>query len=192
MAKWMPVVAAAGGLTAALLVGTASAQPFQPGTGGRQLATQAAKFLGAGAVATAVHYATLAALLATGLLAPVPASCAGYAVAAVLNYGLRRRLVFRSREAHRRTVPRYLAVLGVGFGLNAAVVALGVDLLGLPVAPVQVVATGLVLAWNFTAHRLWTFRASPRPAAPPPVSGPPPAVHRGRDACSGTGLPTRS
>jgi putative flippase GtrA len=131
----------------------------------------------------------LAALLATGLLAPVPASCAGYAVAAVLNYGLRRRLVFRSREAHRRTVPRYLAVLGAGFGLNAAVMALGVDLLGLPVAPVQVAATGLVLIWNFTAHRLWTFRASPPPPPPSPAHLSPSA--RGQDAWSETGLPTR-
>ena len=100
--------------------------------------------------------------------------------------------MFRSREAHRRTVPRYLAVLGAGFGLNAAVVALGVDLLGLPVAPVQVVATGLVLAWNFTAHRLWTFRASPRPAAPTTRLRPTSRRRPGAGCVSGTGLPTRS
>ena len=45
--------------------------------------------------------ATIAALLGAGLLPPVPASCAGYALVAALNYWLRRRLVFRSRRPHR-------------------------------------------------------------------------------------------
>ena len=125
--------------------------------GGRGLLPQAVRFLAAGAAATSVHYALLAALLGAGLLPPVPASCAGYAAAAALNYWLRRRLVFRSRRPHRRALPAYLAVLGAGFGLNAGIVALGVDLLGLPVAPVQVLATGLVLVWNFAGHRLWSF-----------------------------------
>jgi putative flippase GtrA len=34
---------------------------------------------------------------------------------------------------------------------------LGVDHLGLPYPVSQVMATVLVLGWNFTAHRLWTF-----------------------------------
>src|SRR4051794_23214746 len=84
---------------------------------GRGLLPQAGRFLAAGAVATSAHYAVLAGLLAAGLLPPVPASCLGYALAAALNYWMRRRLVFRSRRPHRRALPAYLAVLGAGFGL---------------------------------------------------------------------------
>ena len=85
---------------------------------GRALLAQAARFLAAGGTATAVHYALLVALVEPGLLPPTPATCVGYATAAALNYGLRRRFVFRSRAPHRRTLPCYLAVLGAGFGLE--------------------------------------------------------------------------
>ena len=130
---------------------------------------QAARFLAAGGLATACHYALLVVLVEAGLLGPTPASAAGYAAAAVLNYHLRRRLVFRSRRPHRRLLPGYLAVMAGGFGLNAAVMALGTGPLALPYPVAQVVATGLVLAWNFAAHRLWTFRAAA--AAPPADAG---------------------
>jgi putative flippase GtrA len=126
-------------------------------TGGRALLAQLARFLAAGGTATAIHYVLLFGLVETGLLPPTPATCAGYAVAAAANYWLRRRFVFRSRAPHRRTLPRYLAVLGAGFGLNGGLMALGAGVLGLPYGAVQVAATGLVLAWNFAAHRLWTF-----------------------------------
>ena len=119
---------------------------------------EACRFLGAGGLATACHYAVLTALVELGPLGPTPATCVGYASGAALNYWLRRRFVFRSRARHRSTAPRYLAVMGAGFGLNGGAMALGAGPLGLPYAAVQVVATGLVLAWNFTAHRLWTFR----------------------------------
>lgn len=131
-----------------------------PVAAGWPLLTQAGRFLGAGAVATGTHYGVLAALTVGGALPPVAATCLGYASAAALNYWLRRRIVFRSSQPHRRTLPRYLAVLGAGFGLNAGVVGLGTGTLALPLAPVQLAATGLVLAWNFVAHRNWTFRST--------------------------------
>jgi putative flippase GtrA len=138
--------------------------------GGRALLAQAARFLAAGGAATAVHYALLVGLVELGRLPPTPATCVGYAAAAALNYGLRRCFVFRSRAPHRRTLPRYLAVLGAGFGLNGGLMALGAGVLGLPYGAVQVVATGLVLVWNFTAHRLWTFGGAT--AAAPGRPGP--------------------
>ena len=88
----------------------------------------------------------------------------------MLNYHLRRRLVFRSRRRHRRLLPRYLTVAGVGLGLNAAVMALGTGPLALPYPAAQLAATGLVLGWNFAAHRLWTFRAAPAAAVAPTLA----------------------
>ena len=123
----------------------------------QDLMPELARFLGAGGLATATHYAVLGALTAGGLLPAVAATCLGYAVGAALNYWLRRRLVFRSRRPHRRALPRYLAVVAAGLGVNAGVVALGTAILALPLVPVQLAATGLVPAWNFVAHRAWTF-----------------------------------
>ena len=160
-------------------------------TGGRALLAQLARFLAAGGAATAVHYALLFGLVETGLLPPTPATCVGYAVAAAANYGLRRRFVFRSRAPHRRTLPRYLLVLGAGFGLNGGLMALGAGVLGLPYGAVQVVATGLVLLWNFTAHRLWTFGGTAA-AAPGRALGPsPPGASGGSGGRAGETEPMK-
>lgn len=137
----------------------------------RPLLSQGLRFLGAGGLATACHYALLTALVELASLPPVPASSIGYAAAAALNYFLRRCFVFRSRSRHRRTIPRYLAVALTGLSLNTAVMALGVDLLALPYVAVQVIATGMVVVWNFTAHRLWTFRDEESDPFPPEDRG---------------------
>jgi putative flippase GtrA len=99
-------------------------------------------------------------LVELGSAAAVPASIASYAGGSGLNYWLRRGFVFRSRVRHRRAVPRYLVVAGVGLGLTGLMMRLGVDYLSLPYPVSQVAATALVLGWNLTAHRLWTFAES--------------------------------
>jgi putative flippase GtrA len=149
------------------------------------LLAQVARFLAAGGAATAVHYVLLVGLVELGWLPPTPATCVSYVAAAALNYGLRCRFVFCSRAPHRRTVPRYLVVLGIGFGLNGSLMTLGAGMLGLPYGVVQVVATGLVTAWNFAAHWLWTFGGDAAAREPHPKRWaedvpPRPAVHEGR------------
>jgi putative flippase GtrA len=123
-----------------------------------ELFQQVGRFLGAGVLATACHWLLLVLLVEVSLLRPAVASCVGYLFAAALNYALRRRFVFRSRASHRRTMPRYLSVLTVGLGLNGGIMQLGSGVLALPYSAVQIAATGMVFAWNFMAHRLWTFR----------------------------------
>jgi putative flippase GtrA len=125
--------------------------------GVQSLPLLAAKFLSASGLATAFQYVLLLALVELGSAAVVPASIAAYAGGSGLNYWLRRGFVFRSRARHRRAVPRYLVVAGVGLGLTGLMMRLGVDYLSLPYPVLQVAATALVLGWNFTAHRLWTF-----------------------------------
>ena len=125
--------------------------------GVQSLPLLAAKFLSASGLATAFQYVLLLALVELGSAAVVPASIAAYAGGSWLNYWLRRGFVFRSRARHRRAVPRYLIVAGVGLGLTGFMMRLGVDYLSLPYPVSQVAATALVLGWNFTAHRLWTF-----------------------------------
>ena len=123
----------------------------------RELARQGATFAGAGVAATALHYALLIGLVQSGALSPVPATLCGYIGVGIVSYTLNRRHTFRSDRPHHEAVWRFAAVALVGFLITWAVMHLLVERLALPYLPAQILTTGLVLFWNFTAHKLWTF-----------------------------------
>lgn len=123
--------------------------------------SEAARFLLAGAFATALHYLLLVALVELLSLAPVMASLISYAVAALGNYLLNYYLTFSCQTAHRVALGRFVVVVAVGFGVNGAVMYLGTHLLALHYLPVQLIATAVVLVWNYLAHTLWTYRSTP-------------------------------
>ena len=58
---------------------------------------------------------------------------------------------------HSVGLPRFLLVAAVGFVLNAALMAWMTASLGIHYLVAQVLATLLVLLWNFAANRHWTF-----------------------------------
>ena len=123
----------------------------------RELARQGVTFAGAGFAATALHYALLIGLVQSGALSPVPATLCGYLGGGIVSYTLNRRHTFRSDRPHHEAVWRFAAVALVGFLITWAVMHLLVERLALPYLPAQILTTGLVLFWNFTAHKLWTF-----------------------------------
>jgi putative flippase GtrA len=110
-----------------------------------------------GVMATTVHYLVLVALVESGLAGPVAATAWGYLAGALAGYAANRRYTFASRVRHAVGLPRFLAVAGVGFVLNAALMAWMTAGLGIHYLVAQVTATGLVLLWNFAANRHWTF-----------------------------------
>jgi len=116
-------------------------------------------FAGVGAIATGIQYLILILLTELGGISPVYASATGYAISAVLNYLMKYHLVFASDQKHRHAAPKYLLISGIGFTLNTGLMHLGTVVLGLYYLLVQLVATGLVLLWNFFANAIWTFRA---------------------------------
>jgi putative flippase GtrA len=117
-----------------------------------------ARFTAVGAVATATHYTLMIALKELGHVNVVVATICGYALGAVVSYTLNRRFTFSTRPAYGRGLAKFLAVTCVGAVLNAAIVALLTNQ-GLYYMLAQVIATGLVLIWNFTGARLLVFRA---------------------------------
>lgn len=116
-----------------------------------------AVFAGVGSLGTAAHYAVLVALVQALGIAPLPASSAGFITGALVNYGLNYRFTFRSRKRHREALSKFLLVAIAGFLLNGALMALGERELHLFYLLSQVLATGTVLLWGFTANYLWTF-----------------------------------
>lgn len=111
-----------------------------------------------GALATLVHFLTLILLVEVGIVSPVWATVAGSAMGALVNYSLNRRYTFDSRKPHRDAGPKFLTVaLGTGL-LNAMLVYVGTDLLGLHYLLVQCIATLIVFLANFLLNSAWTFR----------------------------------
>jgi dolichol-phosphate mannosyltransferase len=84
---------------------------------------------------------------------------AGFAIGTLVNYALSLSLAFTGGR-HRRLMEilRLFAVSVVGLGLTAALVWCFMAL-GLSALASKVVATPVVLAWNYLGRRLFVFRA---------------------------------
>lgn len=115
------------------------------------------RFACVGAVGTAAHYLVLLVLVAGTGATAVPASAAGFLAGAAVNYALNYRLTFASTARHARTLPRFMAVALVGFGANAAAMALLVHGAGLHYLTAQLLATLGVLLLGFVLNARWTF-----------------------------------
>ncbi len=125
--------------------------------GAHPTAQQFLRFALVGAVATAVHYTILIALVEFADVEPLPATSAGFVAGAVVSYTLNRRYTFDSQQHFARGLITFIAVGFVGLFLNGLIVSTLVSA-GLIYILAQMIATGLVLIWNFGAARLVVFR----------------------------------
>lgn len=115
------------------------------------------RFAVVGGAATAFQYVVLVAGVRAFSLTPVVASAIGFALSSVLNYYLNYRLTFRSSRAHGTALPRFLLIASIGLAANSAVMWALTKSAHFGYIQSQVVATILVLLWNYTANRRWTF-----------------------------------
>lgn len=125
-----------------------------------RLLRQFAAFLGVGAVATLVDYGVFFIGFWFLGLDPVLAALIGYAAGGALSYWLSRRHVFETTRSHRAAVLRFMGVMGMGFLLTGY--AMRVFVGGLFLAPIlaRILTYGVVLIFNFVAHRFFTFGRS--------------------------------
>jgi len=129
--------------------------PSRPGS--QAVTHQFLRFAVVGAVATAVHYTILISLKEGAGVAPVAATTAGYTIGALVSYTLNRAFTFAARPAFGWGLVKYALVIGLGAGVNAAIVAL-LTHAGMYYLLAQMIATALVLIWNFAAARWVVFR----------------------------------
>ena len=115
-------------------------------------------FFGVGLLSAGVHYGLLFSLVEGYRMDPIPATLTGYASGGIVSYLLNRRHTYTSERPHREATWRFIIVAAVGFGLTWMFVSLFVRGLGVPYLPAQLATTGIVLVWNFLAHKFWTFR----------------------------------
>ncbi|WP_230531578.1 GtrA family protein [Microvirga roseola] len=122
-----------------------------------RITRQFSTFFGVGVAATAVHYSVLIGLVEIGGAHPVAATLAGYVAGGFLSYMLNRRHTYDSSRPHREATWRFALVAFVGFLLTWLFMNAFTVWLGAPYLPAQVVTTGIVMFWSFTAHKMWTF-----------------------------------
>lgn len=113
------------------------------------------RFLGAGATATAVHYATLVALVTHGVGA-MGGSIVGSIAGLLTHYLLSSKWVFFDAGVGHTRFPRFILVSTLSLLLNAILVWLGLSI-GLHYLLAQATATLLVLLINYSTHSRWTF-----------------------------------
>jgi putative flippase GtrA len=128
----------------------------------RVVSSQPLKFLLVGGGATTVQFGMLVLFVELGMMPPILASILGYITGAVVNYLLNYYFTFLSDGKHLPTALKFTAVVVSALGLNALVMYVSIELLNIYYLLAQVITTLLILAWNFTAHRYWTYKTSPQ------------------------------
>jgi putative flippase GtrA len=119
---------------------------------------QFARFLIAGLSATAVQYAVLIGLVEAVHIQKLIASVAGYGCGAIASYLLNRYFTFAGSGTHFGVAAFKFAIMVViGLALNTAIFA-ALTHFGLFYIWAQMIATGLVLFFNFACSRLFVFR----------------------------------
>lgn len=121
---------------------------------------QIGRFFGVGIIAAIIQYSILIILVHFGMASSPTASSIGYAVSAVFNYYLNYTYTFRSSQNHLIAIIRFCVVAGLGFILNYAAMVVAVEALSIHYLISQIMATGLVIVWSFSANRLWTYKTS--------------------------------
>ncbi|MFA9446133.1 GtrA family protein [Egicoccus sp. AB-alg6-2] len=111
-----------------------------------------------GGTAALTHFTVLTALVELTGLRPVLASAIGFLCGLVVSYTLQRRWVFATGLKHAFTLPRFLAVVGLGLAINSTVLWIGTEHLHHHYALVQLVAFAVVPLNNYVLNSLWTFR----------------------------------
>jgi len=119
---------------------------------------QVLRFAVVGVIATATHYSILTALVEIGHVNKIVATTIGYAIGTIVSYVLNRRFTFDARGTPVvKSFAKFAVLYGVGAFLNAAIFGALVHA-GLFYLIAQVIATGIVLFWNFLGARYIVFR----------------------------------
>ncbi|GAB2528418.1 GtrA family protein [Microbulbifer agarilyticus] len=122
------------------------------------LARRLGSFILVGGIATAVQYLLLIALVELFGVFAVAASAVAYGGAALVSYLLNFHVTFSGRAGHRQALPRFIAVVIIGLGVNT--LSFTVLLVFLPYLFAQVGATLVTLVSNYLLHQYWIYRPS--------------------------------
>lgn len=118
------------------------------------------KFLGVGGTATAIHYAILILLVELDLTTAAVASAIGYTLSSIANYLLNYYFTFSSKADHGVAGLKFMIVAGAGLTINTSLVYLMTETANFYYLAAQLIATFIVLLWNYYIHKIWTYKSA--------------------------------
>ena len=129
----------------------------------RPLIAQLARFLIVGGVSFTIDYGLFTLLYAVGV-PHLAASSTSFTISLFANYALSRRYVFDVNEDVNivREFTAYVGLNVIALGLNTAVLYVCADLMGASPFLGKIVATAIVLVYNFISRKLLLERMGSR------------------------------
>lgn len=129
----------------------------------RPLIAQLARFLIVGGVSFTVDYGLFTLLYAVGV-PHLAASATSFTISLFANYALSRRYVFDVNDDVNivREFTAYVGLNVIALGLNTAVLYVCADLMGASPFLGKIVATAIVLVYNFISRKLLLERMGSR------------------------------
>lgn len=126
----------------------------------KKLIEQILKFGVVGIIATVIDFGVLYILSQPLGMDPVLSAGISFCVSLVFNYVASMRYVFTHREdmSRSREFVIFLVLSLIGLAINEAIMAAGVAVLGssaLAVMGTKVLATAIVMVWNFVSRKKW-------------------------------------
>lgn len=116
------------------------------------------QFVLVGGVATLTQYAFLFIALKAVDAGVATLSGISYLVGSLVAYTLNYNFTFSNSQAHHKILPKFYAMVFMGWLLTAATMKIFVDYVGLNTWISQAITTVLVLGWNFLMSRVYVFK----------------------------------
>lgn len=126
----------------------------------RQLIDQFVKFGIVGVIAFAIDYGVLMLLSQVVGIDPVISAGISFCISVVFNYLASMRFVFTHREdlSTQREFGIFIILSIIGLAINEACMLVGVSIWGdsvLAVTGTKIIATAVVMLWNFWSRKRW-------------------------------------
>ena len=124
------------------------------------LIEQFLKFGVVGAIAFLIDYGVLMLLSQVIGMDPVISASISFDVSVVFNYVASMHYVFTRRDdiSRRREFTIFVILSAIGLVINEIIMVIGVNVLGdsaLMVTITKLVATAIVMVWNFVSRKKW-------------------------------------
>ena len=87
------------------------------------------------------------------------ANAFGFSVSATINFFLNRNFTFQNHDVHvMQQFVKFIIVASIGLAINTGIIYLAQNKLNQKFYFAKVMATGVVLFWNFFINRMITFK----------------------------------
>jgi putative flippase GtrA len=118
------------------------------------------RYVISGAIASVAHFSLLILLIESISMNATLASAIGFGAAIFVNYSFQYHWTFRADGPHGVLFVRYVIVTLAMLGVNTGIFWFFNVQLDIPYLLAQVVATGIVVLFNFTINFHYTFNFS--------------------------------